>query len=119
MRFRHKILEILIWFLERELSDIPKQTLNKAAYDGMMSQIWQNPAFRKYIQDRDARLIYTLAGSEGMAPEPRDAYTMHTGQRVELLVFAREAKAAWMRSEKNRVDTLKLEQEMNPASTPV
>ena len=38
-----------------------------------------------------------MAGSEGMAPEPREAYVMHTGQRVELLILAREAKAAYNR----------------------
>lgn len=119
MKFRNKILDILIRLLQQELSDIPKQTLDKGVYDGMLSQLWQNPAFRKYVQDRDAKLIFTMAGSEGMAPEPRDMYVMHTGQRVELLILAREAKAAWMRNEKSRVDTLKLGQEMNPASTPV
>jgi len=32
-----------------------------------------------------------------MKPEPRDAYVMHTGQRVENLILAREAKAAFNR----------------------
>ena len=100
---RRKILDILIKLLERELSDTPKQSLEKDAYDGLLSQLWQNPAFRKYVQDRDAKLIFTMAGSEGMAPEPREAYTMHTGQRVEILILAREAKAAWTRTEQGRV----------------
>lgn len=101
--FRNLIVKFLIKYLEREISDTPKQTLEKEVYDGMMSQLWQSAAFRKYVQDRDARLIFTMAGSEGMAPEPRDAYTMHTGQRVELLMLAREAKAAWSRLEQGRV----------------
>lgn len=103
MMLRNKVIDILIGLLERELSDIPKQTLEKDVYDGMMSQLWQSPAFRKYVQDRDARLIFTLAGSEGMAPEPRDAYVMHTGQRVELLLLASEAKKAYNRTEQGRV----------------
>ena len=100
---RKWLLDILIGLLERELSDIPKQTLEKEVYDGMMSQLWQLPAFRKYVQDRDAKLIFTMAGSEGMAPEPRDAYVMHTGQRVELLLLASEAKKAYNRTEQGRV----------------
>lgn len=96
---RKKLIDILIKLLQRELSDVPKETLTKEQFDGMLSGLWQNPAFRKYVQDRDAKLIFTMAGSEGMAPEPREAYTMHTGQRVELLILAREAKAAWSRVE--------------------
>ena len=96
---RKLLIDILIKYLQREISDFPKSTLRKEEYDGLLSGLWQNPAFRKYVQDRDAKLIFTLAGSEGMAPEPRDMYTMHTGQRVELLILAREAKQAYTRVE--------------------
>lgn len=99
--------------MERELSDTPKQILEKEQYDGLLSQLWQNPAFRKYVADRDAKLIFTMAGSEGMAPEPREAYTMHSGQRVELLILAREAKAAWNRLEQGKI-ALKTAQENTP-----
>lgn len=95
---RNLVVKLLIKLLERELSDTPKVSHSKEEYDGMLSQLWQNPGFRQYVQQRDAKLIFTMAGSEGMAPEPRDAYTMHTGQRVELLILAREAKAAWNRA---------------------
>ena|SRR3990167_8256996 len=94
---RRKYIDILIKLLARDLSEIPKETLTKDQSDGLLSQLWQNPAFRKYIADRDAKLIFTMAGSEGMTPEPRDAYVMHTGQRVELLILAREAKKAYER----------------------
>lgn len=99
---RRWILDILIKLLERELSDIPKATLEKEVYDGMLSQLWQSQAFRQYVQQRDAKLIWTLAGGEGLEPEPRDKYTLHSGQRLELLMLAREAKAAWTRVEKQR-----------------
>ena len=82
---------------------MPKATLDKEQYDGLLSGLWQNPAFRKHVQDRDARLIFTMAGGEGMTPEPREAYTMHTGQRVELLILAREAKKAYERLDKGKV----------------
>jgi len=100
---RKWFLDILIKLLERELSDMSKQTLDKETYDGLLSGLWQNPAFRKHVQDRDARLIFTMAGGEGMAPEPREAYTMHSGQRVELLILAREAKKAYERLDKGKV----------------
>src|SRR3990167_4131503 len=103
MMFRSKFLDILIKLLERELLDMPKAQLTKEQEDGLLSSLWQNPAFRKHVQDRDARLIFTMAGGEGMAPEPREAYTMHTGQRVELLILAREAKAAYNRLEQGKI----------------
>lgn len=112
MRLRNKIVDILIWFLEKDFSSSPKETLAKAEFDVLLSGLWQNPAFRKYVADRDAKLIFTMAGSEGMAPEPRDAYVMHTGQRVELLILAREAKASWARVEKQRAEALAQEQDM-------
>lgn len=100
---RKWLLDILIGLLERELLEIPKQTLEKEVYDGMMSQLWQSTAFRKYVQDRDAKLIWTLAGGEGLEPEPRDKYTLHAGQRFELLLLAFEAKKAYNRTEQGRV----------------
>ena len=109
MKLRHKLIDILIGLLSKDLSDMPKEPLTKDEYDGLMSQLWQTPAFRKYVADRDAKLIFTMAGSEGMAPEPRDAYVMHTGQRVEILILAREAKAAFNRMELQRQQKSALE----------
>lgn len=99
MKLRRLILDILIGLLSKELHSVTPVTLAKEQYDGMLSQLWENPAFRKYVADRDAKLIFTMAGSEGMAPEPRDSYVMHTGQRVELLILAREAKKAFERNQ--------------------
>lgn len=96
---RRLFFEFLIRMLQRELSDMPKETLAKEQYDGLLSQLWQNPAFRKYVGDRDAKLIWTMAGGEGMAPESRDNYVLHAGQRVENLLLAREAKLAYGRVE--------------------
>lgn len=96
---RKKIIDVLIGLLSRELSTVPRETLIKEQYDGMLAQLWENPAFRKYVADRDTKLVWTMAGGEGLAAEPRDAYVMHTGQRVELLVLAREAKKAFERNQ--------------------
>ena len=99
---RRLLIDILIKYLQRELSDVPKETLTKEVYDGLLSNLWQNPAFRKYVADRDAKLIWTMAGGEGLEPEPRDKYALHSGQRVENLLLAREAKQAY-----NRIDAQK------------
>lgn len=103
------LLDILIKLLERELSDMPKETLTKEQSDGMLSGLWQNPAYRKYVADRDAKLIWTMAGGEGLEPEPRDKYYLHAGQRVENLILAREAKAAWNRTEQGKIAVRKEE----------
>ena len=105
------LIDIVIAWLVRDLSSMHRDALSKEQYDGLMSQLWQNPGFRKYIADRDAKLIYTLAGGEGMEPEPRDKYLLHAGQRFENLLLAREAKQAWTRSEKIRAQSLALEQD--------
>ena len=81
----------------RELSELPKKTLTKEQEDVMLSQLWQNDAFTKHVAERDLKLIFTMAGGEGMEAEPRDRYIMHTGQRVENLLLARDAKAAYNR----------------------
>lgn len=101
--FRNLIVKFLIRHLEKELSDTPKVTLEKEVYDGMMSQLWQSQGFRKYLADRDSKLVWTLAGGEGFEPEPRDKYALHAGQRFEVLLLAREAKAAWNRLEQGRI----------------
>jgi len=98
---RNLFITILIRLLQKDIVNFPKENLTKEQEDGLLSQMWENAAFRKHIADRDAKLIYTMAGGEGLGPEPREAYTMHTGQRVENLILARDAKAAWMRREKN------------------
>lgn len=79
-----------------------EETLSKEGYDGLMSQLWQSPAFRKYLADRDKKLIWTMAGGEGYGPEPRQDYVLHAGQRVENLILGREAKAAFTRLEKSK-----------------
>lgn len=84
--------------LAREFSDVPKETLSKEEYDGLLSMLWQNSAFRKYVADRDAKLIWTMAGGEGLEHEPRDKYLIHSGQRFENLFLAREAKQAYNRT---------------------
>lgn len=99
---RRKFIDILIKSLLGNISDIPPSTLTKEQEDGLLSQMWENPTFRKRIADRDAKLIYQMAGGEGMNPEPRDIYALHAGQRVENLLLARDAKAAYTRLAKAR-----------------
>lgn len=96
---RNWLFDILIKYLSRELRGEQVPLLSKEEYDGLFSQLWQTTAFRKYVADRDAKILYTMAGGEGMEPEPRDKYVMHSGQRVENLLLAREAKAAYQRVE--------------------
>lgn len=99
---RQIVLSILIKLLARELRETTPDQLGKEQYDGLMSQLWQNPAFRKYVADRDAKIIWALAGGEGFDAEPRETYIRHCGQRVENLILAREAKAAWTRMEERK-----------------
>ena len=99
---RRLLIEILIRALGFY---IPREDFNftKEEEDGMLSQIWQLPAFRKRIAERDKRIVFTMAGGEGMVPEPRDKYALHAGQRVENLLLAKDAKSAYQRLEKLRL----------------
>ncbi len=94
---RRYLLKILIRTLTKDISATP-ETLSKENYDGLLSQMWENPSFRKYVADRDAKLIWALAGGDGFEPEPREKYLIHLGQRVENLLLAREAKQAYTRT---------------------
>lgn len=110
---RSWLIDILIRALLGAL-DYPKETLSKEIEDGLLAQMWESSAFRKRVADRDAKIIHTMAGGEGLAPEPRDSYAMHAGQRVENLLWARDAKAAWQRIAAQRqknIDALKKEQD--------
>lgn len=100
------LITILIRLLFGNISEFSRTTLTKDAEDGLLAQLWESVAFRKRIADRDAKIIYTMAGGEGLAPEPRDVYAMHLGQRVENLLLARDAKAAYTRTLKSRQTTV-------------
>ncbi len=85
---RKLLIRLLIRYFERDIHEFPEPKLSKEEWDTMMSGLWQSPAFRKYLQDRDSKLIFTMAGSEGMAPEPRDA---GEGRIQERLARSRSA----------------------------
>ncbi len=107
---RSWLIGILIRLLLGKQSDFSKQLLTKEEEDGLMSQLWENPQFRNRIAQRDAKIIYTMAGGEGMEPEPRDKYMIHAGQRVENLLLARDAKAAYDRVRRQKEAIKDLEQ---------
>lgn len=93
--FRRLLFEFIIGFLERDtMQTVVRETLTQEQRDGLLSQLWQNAAFRQYIAERDGKLIYSLAGGAGMLPEPRDKYLLQLGQRVEILLLADAAKKA-------------------------
>lgn len=96
------LFEILIKLLEKFVGVSSKELLTKEQEDGLLAQLWENPAFRKRVAERDARIIHEMAGGEGMKPEPRDGYALHAGQRVENLLWARDAKAAYIRVQKTK-----------------
>lgn len=95
---------IAVRYLERGLFEGPRPQLSQQEFDGLLSQLWQNLAFRTYVADRNGKLIFTLSGGEGMEPEPRDAYLKHSGQRVENLLLASKAKAAYERVSRSHKD---------------
>jgi hypothetical protein len=108
---RRFIVKTLIRLLDSELSSVSKELLTKDVETGLLSQLWQNPAFRKYVADRNAKIVFTMAGGEGMEPEPRDKYHLHAGQRVEILLLAKRAKDAFK--------TVERERQAKSSSTPV
>lgn len=106
MNMRSMIKEgIVAWcirFLERGMIDVPYETLSKEQNDGLLSQLWDVPAFRNYVKERNAKLIYTIAGTAGSEPEPRDRTRLLMGQRVEILVLGARARTAAARRDRER-----------------
>lgn|SRR3990167_2905761 len=94
---RRTIINLLIWLIEKDLSTIPRETLSDEQYVGLLSTLWSNQAFQKYVQDRVAKLVYTMAGPAGNDPEPRDRHLLKFGQRVEILLLAAKAKACYLK----------------------
>lgn len=94
------LLKILIRLLVKETRSPLGEKLSKEVEDGLLSQLWENPVFRRRIADREGKIIYAMAGGEGFEAEPRGTYMLHLGQRVEVLLWARDAKAAYVRRQK-------------------
>jgi len=92
---------IALWYLERDLSRVPREAITQIQSDGLLAQLWENPAFRKYIEGRNATLIYTLAGAPGAQTEPRDRFFEIRGQRMEILELGSKAKLCFERTIKN------------------
>ena len=97
---KRKLFEISIRFLERELNKTPVESLSEEQYNGLLSMLWDNSAFRNYVKERDQKLVYSIAGQAGSEPEPRDKTRMFLGQRVENLLLASKAKTAAARRDK-------------------
>jgi hypothetical protein len=97
---KNKLINLLIWLIEKDLSTIPRETLTDDQYTGLLASLWTNIGFQKYIADRDAKLVYTMAGAAGNDPEPRDRHLLKFGQRVEILLLAAKAKSCAMKISK-------------------
>lgn len=98
---KNKLINILIWLIEKDLSTIPRQNLTDDQMVAMMAGLWTNPGFQKYVADRNAKLVYTMAGPAGNDPEPRDKHMLKFGQRVEILTLAAKAKACAVKLSKD------------------
>lgn len=104
---RKLFIKILIYLLEKDLLEVKRATMTEEQENKMFAQIWDLPTFRNYILDRNTKIVYNLAGGDGINPEPRDKYLMKLGQRVEILILANKAKSAYNRR-------LALAKEKNP-----
>jgi hypothetical protein len=103
------LIKLLIKWIERDL-DYSREILTEEQRNGLFSTLFDNPAFRNYIKERDEKLIWTIAGGAGLAPEPRDKYAQKFGQRVEILLLASKAKACWVKRGKD-LEQKKLEEQ--------
>ena len=99
-KLQNKLIALCVKFLERDLNKVPKEILSDEQYEGLLSMLWDNQAFRNFVKDRNQRIIYTIAGIAGNEPEPRDKTRLLYGQRVENLVLAAKAKASAIRRDK-------------------
>ena len=95
------LIDIAIRILESDLVDVEKVSMTELQRNGLLSQLWQNDAFREYIGERDKKIIYSIAGMAGTEPEPRSKTLMKHGQRVEILILGSRAKAAYLRLQKS------------------
>ena len=111
--FREKFIDMCVKYLEKDLAQIPSEILSQEQYEGLLSMLWDNQAFRNYVKERNQKIIYSIAGIAGSEPEPRDKTRLLLGQRVENLVLASKAKACATKRD-NRIKERKLKEESKP-----
>jgi len=99
---RKLLARIGIWLIELYLSDTKREALNETQTVGLLSQLWENPAFRNYVSDRNQKIIYTMVGLPGAKPEPRDHFFELRGQRLEILELGVKAKICFERRIKDK-----------------
>ena len=90
---RNKLLQLLIRWMERDLSKVPKEILTEEQTIGLLAVLWDSISFRNYVADRNNKLIHSIAGIAGNEPEPRDKARLWMGQRYEILLLASRAKS--------------------------
>jgi len=94
--------DICLRYLEKDISKGHnlKDILSKEQEEGLLASLWTNPGFRNYVADRNQRIIYSMVGTPGAKPEPRDRFMELRGQRVELLELMSKAKMCSERIQK-------------------
>jgi hypothetical protein len=103
---RNLLIRMLIWLIDSSLSDTKRDALTDEQTVGLLSQLWENPAFRNYVSDRNQRIIYTMAGAPGEKLGSRDQFIELRGQRLEILELASKAKRCFdRRMPNNRLST--------------
>src|SRR3990167_7298940 len=65
MKFlKKKFLEILFRHFQKQVSEVPFTRLTQEQKDGLLSQLWQNDAFRNYIIRRETELMLLYESSK-------------------------------------------------------
>lgn len=91
-------LKLLIRVLTRWL-DVPTAPKDQQVED-FLAGAWMSPGFRKYVANRDAKIVRQLAGGDGMTERTRDDYIRFIGQRAENLILGAQAKKAFLAQER-------------------
>ena len=92
------LLRIVTWLLEKEKRIAPSLTLEQER--GLLSQLWENPAFAKYLDARERHLIDDGMQRfiEGKLTEARGL----SGQLIEIRALRLRVRSAWLILDKQR-----------------
>lgn len=86
---RAYLIKLLFYLLDTSAVPINEEM------ERWLADSWGHPGFMAYVTQRDARVVKNLTGGDQLvAPESHKVWQM-SGQRVEILLLANNAKKAF------------------------
>ena len=87
-----------------KLIDVPASKTGDYTPDALdfLGNAWQTKGFQDFFAERNRRHMFELSGGSMLTEPTREGYSRVLGQRVEMLILARLAKAQYDKVKKEK-----------------